>query len=208
MSDVASGELRKVSHGQEGETPLEWFLARRRYRWSLDYLTGLQAEGRPVRGLDLGCGYRGAFVELANQLPGVEFLGADLEVAERPELLALDVAHLTSVELPFVPDVVTMHAVLEHLEDDAGTLRWVHDRLAPGGVLLATVPSWQAKPVLEFLAFRLGVISAREIGDHKRYYDRASLLALAEGAGLEPVEHRYFQVGFNNWLVARKPAGS
>ena len=47
--------------------------------------------------------------------------------------------------------------------------------LKPGGLLVLTVPSWRAKPVLEFLSFRLGIVSRAEIEDHKRYFDRRDL---------------------------------
>lgn len=204
---------RRTSHGQERETWLEHQLAGWRYRRSLAFLRRVLHPGGSLRGLDLGCGFHGPFVSRANRLPGVEFVGADLDVdPDRQELLALDLEAPREIELPFPPDIVTMHAVLEHLEDPAVTLAWVAAHLAPGGHLLATVPSPRAKPVLEFLAFRLGWISAREIRDHKDYFDRASLEALLDearaggGTGLELVEHGYFQAGFNNWLVARKTA--
>lgn len=204
------GERRQHSHGQGEDAPiLEGLFARWRRARSLRYLRSRPSRREPLRGLDLGCGYRGAFVTLANRVPGVEFRGGDLEVAPgRSELFPIDLGDLAEVELSGAFDVITMHAVLEHLSDPEGALQWVGQHLAPGGVLLATAPSWKAKPVLEFLAFRLGLVSAREIRDHKRYFDQPSLAELVAGAraGLRLVEHRYFQLGFNNWVVVEKPA--
>jgi len=66
------------------------------------------------------------------------------------------------------------------------------------------VPSKAARPVLEFLAYRLGVVSEAEIRDHKQYYDRRSLIALLRDSGLAIERHRYFQLGMNNFLVATR----
>ena len=69
-----------------------------------------------------------------------------------------------------------------------------------------TVPSHAAKPVLEFLAYRIGVVSASEIADHKRYFNKCDLLDIAERAGFALVQHRYFELGFNNFALLR-PSG-
>jgi hypothetical protein len=74
--------------------------------------------------------------------------------------------------------------------------------LQPQGKLLLTVPSHLAKPVLEFLAFRLGLVSADEIRDHKRYFNRTDLVEILSEAGLQIVLHQYFQLGMNNFCVA------
>jgi hypothetical protein len=71
--------------------------------------------------------------------------------------------------------------------------------------LAITVPSHAAKPVLEFLAFRLGIVNPREIADHKRYWNRRDLASAAAQAGMIFEEHSYFQFGFNNFAVLCKP---
>jgi hypothetical protein len=59
---------------------------------------------------------------------------------------------------------------------------------------LITVPSWYAKPALEFLAFKLGIVSLEEIADHKRYYNRDDLVNFfLDMPEMEIVEHCYFQ---------------
>lgn len=104
-------------------------------------------------------------------------------------------------------DVVTMLAVLEHLSRPREIVQEISRVLRPGGQVVLTVPSPIAKPVLEFLAFRLGVISKDEIRDHKRYYDRASLAELFQSTGLRIERHAYFQFGMNNFLRATKVSG-
>lgn len=113
-------------------------------------------------------------------------------------------------DLPFQErsfDLITMLAVLEHLDHPEAILKEIARLLRPGGGLLLTVPSWYAKPVLEFLAFRIGIVNSDEIRDHKRYFNREDLLDLIEATpGLQVVHHEYFQWRFNNLLFATRTA--
>jgi len=62
-----------------------------------------------------------------------------------------------------------MFDVLEHLDDDEGTLRWAFSVLEPGGILVITVP---AHPFLydeaDVLAFHRRRYRRRELGDRLR----------------------------------------
>jgi SAM-dependent methyltransferase len=205
MSPDYSQNGREHSHGMMREPLLESFLARYRYRFSLNFIRQLTERGIDVRGFDIGCGYRGVFVDRASKLNGVSFHGGDLCVAnDHPRLIAFDFA--APPPLPVKPNVVTMHAVLEHLTNPGEVLRYVYEILEPGGYLLLTVPSNAAKPVLEFLAFNLKLISQREIADHKQYFNRTSLISLLEkpDSPYRDVRHSYFQFGLNNRVLARK----
>ena len=112
--------------------------------------------------------------------------------------------------LPFADnsfDVVSMLAVLEHLSDPLRVLIEIRRVLRPNGTLILTVPSHAAKPVLEFLAFKLKLVNPAEIADHKRYFGRMDLQTLSDQAGLRMLTHRYFQLGFNNFAtLGRSPA--
>jgi hypothetical protein len=81
--------------------------------------------------------------------------------------------------------------------------------LAPGGHLVMNFPSPRARRVLEFLAFKLHVISEREIRDHKRYWDKGSFedFIRRSEAPLKIIVHRTFQLGMNNWVLLRKDIG-
>ena len=106
-------------------------------------------------------------------------------------------------------DVITMLAVLEHLCDPLRVLVEIRRVLTPRGTLILTVPSHAAKPVLEFLAFRLHLVSHAEIADHKRYYGKRDLRELSARAGFRMRAHRYFQLGFNNFaMLEPAPAAS
>ncbi|WP_081426210.1 class I SAM-dependent methyltransferase [Sorangium cellulosum] len=53
---------------------------------------------------------------------------------------------LYSASLPFELDqrydVICALDVIEHIEDDRASLRWIHDHLSPGGIFVATVPAY------------------------------------------------------------------
>ena len=70
-------------------------------------------------------------------------------------------------------DVVYAIDVLEHIEDDLGTLRQLRDRLKPGGKLLVYVPAFNC----------LYSSMDRKVG-HVRRYRRAGLAAALTKAGL------------------------
>ena len=100
--------------------------------------------------------------------------------------------------------MITLLAVLEHLSDPSGMIKEIGRILKKDGRLVMTVPSKAAQPVLEFLSYRLKIISADEIREHKKYYDREELEKLFSQTGMAIEHHRYFQVGMNNFCIVRK----
>jgi len=184
------------------EPILEPLLRKMRIRRVLPYIR----EHRNCRLLDIGCGWDARFLKSVEPYIGAG-VGVDFKA---PELVEgkIRTERLTLQDcLPYADssfDLVTMLAVLEHLEQPEAILREIHRVLCPGGKLVLTVPSKAARPVLEFLAFRLGVVSRAEIADHKIYYDRDSLSLLLRLAGFTLRRHRYFQLGMNNFCVAAR----
>ena len=156
--------------------------------------------------LDIGCGWEAKLLR-AVECSIARGEGIDQKAPElRTEKLTTRRLQLSEA-LPYRDesfDVVTMLAVLEHLSYPRAIVAEICRVLKPGGRLLLTVPSKAAKPVLEFLAYRLGLVSEAEIRDHKCYYTKRSLSELISPIGLEIEAHHYFQVGMNNLLVCRK----
>jgi ubiquinone/menaquinone biosynthesis C-methylase UbiE len=101
---------------------------------------------------------------------------------------------------------VTLLAVLEHMEHREELLKEIYRVLKPGGVLLLTVPTWPAKPVLEFLAYRLKVVSDEAIREHKTYFWKKELRDILSLVQFKPemTQVRYFELGFNLFAAARK----
>ncbi|MFP5488970.1 MAG: methyltransferase domain-containing protein [Acidimicrobiia bacterium] len=104
-------------------------------------------------------------------------------------------------------DAATSLAVIEHLppETVVDHLASIRSVLRPGGVLVLTTPTPRSKPVLEFLAYRLRVISAHEIRDHRQYFHRTALVGALTAAGFERIVHTPFQLGLNQRVIAHRP---
>jgi 2-polyprenyl-3-methyl-5-hydroxy-6-metoxy-1,4-benzoquinol methylase len=185
------------------EPILEPLLRKMRLKQVLPYLR----QYPNCRLLDIGCGWEAKLLRavepyIASGI-GVDFKAPDIKT-EKLETLSLTLHD----KLPFEDasfDFITMLAVMEHLENDEAILKECVRLLRTGGGLLITVPSWYAKPVLEFLSYKLNLINPAEIRDHKRYYNKEDLVALVASIdGLQLQNHAYFQWRFNNRLVLYK----
>ncbi|MEK7541720.1 MAG: class I SAM-dependent methyltransferase, partial [Patescibacteria group bacterium] len=121
--------------------------------------------------LDIGCGMGELLFGLADLL--YQGVGIDQRTEDKTVGNIRLMAGRIDTVLPFADasfDAVSLLAVLEHLERPDAILREIRRVLRPGGTILITVPTIYAKPVLEFLAFRLHLISREGVADHKRYY--------------------------------------
>ncbi len=157
--------------------------------------------------LDVGCGYNGYLLKYFSKKihAGV---GIDLNVQEKQTNNKIKLVK-RNVDLEGFPklqqfNVITCLAVLEHVNDPLKLLKGIQYLLEQKGVLLLTVPSWKAKPILEFLAFKLRLIEYDSIADHKRYFNKEEIIRLCKEAGFNNIEHKYFQLGLNNFIKAVK----
>ncbi len=150
--------------------PLEasnfWFTSRNKLiEWSLR-----RYKPELTSFLEIGCGTGFVMAGVAAQHPDVRMLGSEIFVDGLPfaservpnaELMQMDARHL-----PFDQeiDVVGAFDVLEHIEEDEAVLSEIHRTLAPGGVLLITVPqhSWLWSPADDH-AFHVRRYTAREL---------------------------------------------
>lgn len=99
-------------------------------------------------------------------------------------------------------DVVTSMAVIEHLQNVVSFPEEIYRILKPGGACIITTPAPAAKPLLECLAYKLKMISANDIRDHKQYLRTGQLAALF--AKFREVNIRHFQFGLNTVVYAIK----
>ncbi len=122
----------------------------------------------------------------------VEFLRRTFAHSPNVEVRQLDVSALGQDGLPARSvDTIVCANVLEHIEDDAGTLRAMRDLLAPGGRVILIVPA---------LKGLYGEID-RAI-HHYRRYSRAEIAGKLEAAGLAVEHASYFNVlGVPGWWL-------
>jgi 2-polyprenyl-3-methyl-5-hydroxy-6-metoxy-1,4-benzoquinol methylase len=158
------------------------------------------------RMLDVGCGWDCRLLKTVR--PFIKSgIGIDFKVEKYEDDKIKTMPMTITDHLPFEPesfDIVTMLAFLEHLSDPLSMMRETERILKNGGRLVLTVPGKIAKPVLEFLAYRIGIVSVTEMRDHKQYYDHAELKKLFSQTGITIESHRYFQLGMNNYCVVKK----
>jgi 2-polyprenyl-3-methyl-5-hydroxy-6-metoxy-1,4-benzoquinol methylase len=101
-------------------------------------------------------------------------------------------------------DCVTLIAVLEHLEKPESVLSECNRILKNDGIILITTPAPVSKPILEFLSFKLHIVSPAEIKDHKHYFTRRELSMILEKRGFANVQVKSFEFGLNNFAVGYK----
>lgn len=151
-----------------------WFVARRRILRERIAALGLP---RGARILEAGCGPGGNLPMLAafGEVTACEPNEGARRLAEERTGLTVREATLPDDAL-FPPDsfdLVAAFDVIEHIEDDAGTLRSLARFLKPGAPLVMTVPAY---------AWLWSEHDERH--HHKRRYTRREVRRLVEGAGL------------------------
>lgn len=162
----------------------------------------------PPRLIDVGCGAFNSCIEhlLRRGVVSETSLGIDPNVPQlkSPNFEQLDVRGLRQHSFHKF-DMATSLAVIEHLpvNEVLSHLRDTRACLRPGGALLLTTPTPSAKPVLEFLAFRLRVLSQQEIADHRHYWSSHELMSAPHEAGYSDIWMKYFQLGPNRQAIAK-----
>ncbi len=161
-----------------------WFVGRRSVVESLiRRFAAFLPDRRKI--LEAGCGYGGNLAMLSKfgEVEAFEYDKAAREYAATLAKRPVAYGHLPD-QVGFDTtkfDLIAMLDVLEHIEDDAASLRALRARLAPGGSVVLTVPAlpwlWSTHD---------------EIHHHKRRYTRAGLIAVLQDAGFTPVSVGYF----------------
>lgn len=155
---------------------------------------------------DIGCGYHGAFLKSISKQIGYGY-GFDWKVTPGREG-NIELINNRGIEgIPLEDescDRVFMLAVLEHLEDAEAMVRECHRILKKGGILVLTTPTPVAKPILEFLSFKLHLISRASIEEHKHYYSRPEMMEIFRKCGFSKAKYRKFMLGVNSLAVVLK----
>jgi SAM-dependent methyltransferase len=143
--------------------------------------------------LDVGCG-NGLFFDRLRPLGEVEGVEPDTALLD-PQGPWRHAIHAVPFDGAFAPDrrfdAILMLDVLEHLDDPVAALHHAVGLLAPGGLILCTVPAFQ------------WLWTSHDVLNHHRHrYNRPDFRELARRAGMSITSERYlFQ-----WLVPAKLA--
>ena len=184
----------------DSEAFLEKYLRRYRIKRILPYIRN----GKIV--CDVGCGRHAAFLRsistVAKKCIGIDKKASTISYSNI-EIKNFELDDKIPLEDESI-DVVTLLAVLEHLDNEKEILSEIKRILKRDGRLLITVPTERAKFILEFLAFRLRVVSREELMDHRRYYSHDKLDKLLAGVGFNCSVMEKFELGHNLFCCAGK----
>ena len=189
---------------------LERFLALQRVRIAD---RNIDPQLRLGRILDVGCGNYPFFLKNIDfqEKHGLDKLVEDGLLPEGDERIILRNFELENEDTFPYPDgyfdVVTMLAVIEHIEPRhlPAVLHEAFRVLKPGGTFVATVPARWTDPLLRILA-KTGMVSSEEIEEHKDIYDHRKVRDLLVAAGFtgEKIRHGYFEMFMNLWFAVVK----
>ena len=185
-----------------------WYLGRHRFllRAVREQLRR-RFPGMPLSAIDLGGGGGGLVRYLNQHAPDLfaELALADssaraLAMAEQVVGPRVARQQIDLLRLPWGEggrwDVAFLLDVLEHLPQDATALAQIRQSLKPGGLLFVTTP-----------ALRFFWSYNDEIVHHVRRYARADYRQLADAAGLELLDARYFMFFLSPLLLLSRLGG-
>lgn len=156
--------------------------------------------------VDVGCGRNADFL-MRNRDIIKEGIGLDFRVKNVREQ---NITLINNRDLKAFPiaddiiDVVFLNAVLEHLTDPISVLSESKRILKKEGKIVLTTPTRMARPILEFMAFKLHIINEDEISEHQHYFSKEDCVLLGKRLEMYLEKYSYFEVGLNSLIVYRK----
>lgn len=158
--------------------------------------------------LDFGCGARSYLLELSKNK--IKYgVGLDYDVENKKYGNIEHIKQRVETKLGFRDDnfnKIFMLAVLEHIEPKKLEKLFLEFKriLRNNGKIVLTTPTPRSKWLLEFLAFKIKIISREEIADHKKYYDKLEIKRLCKKVGLKLYRYDLFLGGLNSRAILEK----
>ena len=100
-------------------------------------------------------------------------------------------------------DIIILAAVIEHLNNPEVIIKYLKKFLNENGYFLLTAPSIYSKPILEFMAFKLNIINADLVKEHKRYYNKHEYIDLAKKTESNLINFKFFLLGMNTIAILK-----
>ena len=94
-------------------------------------------------------------------------------------------------------DFIFLLAVIEHLDKPENIIKILKKKISDNGILFITAPGKKSKWILEFLGYKLKIINAELLKEHKRYYDELEYEKLSKLADIKIIKFYYFEFGLN-----------
>lgn len=132
--------------------------------------------------VDVGCGIGDTLLGIWEgwSLAGVEYARQSARAAQArlrgKAAIAIGAGHAVPIASGAAQAAICLE-VIEHLEDDAAALREIHRLLAPGGILIASVP------------YRYWFKQYLPLMGHYRHYRREDFVSLLDRCGFEVAEY-------------------
>lgn len=158
--------------------------------------------------LDFGCGVKSFLLKKVGKKIKLG-VGLDYDVKNGKQGNIEYINFRYNKKLPFENksfDKIFLLAVLEHIEVEKveGLFLELKRVLKNDGKIVLTTPTPKSKKILEFLAYKIKLISSQEVGDHKKYYNKREILRLIKMSALKLTDYRLFQFGLNSLVVFKK----
>ena len=181
------------------DAPLERILSYFRYKRTIKYI-------RNKKVLDFGCGLKnwnskfiGRYPKLMHGLDrSMPSAGVNHNVLE----IFKDIQ-----DLPFNDyEIVLSMAVFEHIDPFIliDILSELTDRTSKNAIIFGTTPTPLARPVLEFLSYKLKLIDESQIRDHEIYYDDFWFNKILSKTDWILSYYKTFQFGLNSEFILSK----
>lgn len=197
-------------HVTRGYGVLEGILAKKRANIADKLIPSSHRKGRI---LDIGCGTYPLFLintEFADKYALDKCLAKNNDKIHKHKISPLNHDLEVGSLLPYdnnMFDVVTMLAVLEHIEPKklVVMLSEIHRILKTDGIYIMTTPASWTENILKIMA-QLNLVSSIEIEEHKGNYNPSMISTLLQDAAFSKskIKIGYFEMFMNIWAMAIK----